>query len=120
MLFESSHALLVQVWLHRYKHLHGKFVVHPLDGRKVPIIQDAELVDMSFGTGAVKITPAHDPNDFATGKRHKLEFINILEDDGTINAFGGQFSGQRRFTVSRPDLRLLLRDVAMLLLSITT
>lgn len=83
----------------RYKHLHGKFVVHPLDGRKVPIIQDAELVDMSFGTGAVKITPAHDPNDFATGKRHNLQCINILDDDGRINAHGGQFAGQPRFQV---------------------
>jgi valyl-tRNA synthetase len=49
---------------HRYAHLHGKFVVHPVDGRKIPIFCDGELVDMSFGTGAVKITPAHDPNDF--------------------------------------------------------
>lgn len=80
-------------------HLHGKFVVHPLDGRKVPIIQDAELVDMSFGTGAVKITPAHDPNDYATGKRHNLDCINILDDDGRINAHGGQFVGQPRFQV---------------------
>ena len=85
---------------HRYKQLHGKFVVHPLDGRKVPIIQDAELVDMSFGTGAVKITPAHDLNDYATGKRHNLQCINILDDDGRINAHGGQFAGQKRFTVS--------------------
>ena len=54
----------------RYTHLHGRHVVHPFSGRKIPIITDAELVDMSFGTGAVKITPAHDPNDFATGKRH--------------------------------------------------
>ena len=87
----------------RYKHLHDKFVVHPLDGRKVPIIQDAELVDMSFGTGAVKITPAHDPNDFATGKRHNLQCINILDDDGRINAHGGQFAGQPRFQVTIPD-----------------
>lgn len=71
-----------------------------MDGRKVPIIQDAELVDMSFGTGAVKITPAHDPNDYATGKRHNLQCINILDDDGRMNANGGQFSGQPRFTVS--------------------
>ncbi len=85
---------------HRYKHLHGKFVVHPMDGRKVPIIQDAELVDMNFGTGAVKITPAHDPNDYATGKRHNLQCINILDDDGRMNANGGQFAGQPRFTVS--------------------
>ena len=71
-----------------------------MDGRKVPIIQDAELVDMSFGTGAVKITPAHDPNDYATGKRHNLQCINILDDDGRMNANGGQFAGQPRFTVS--------------------
>ncbi|DBB14039.1 TPA: hypothetical protein ACH3X3_001004 [Trebouxia sp. C0006] len=85
----------------RYKHLHGKFVVHPMDGRKVPIIPDAELVDMSFGTGAVKITPAHDPNDYATGKRHNLQCINILDDDGRMNANGGQFAGQPRFTVRK-------------------
>ncbi|EIE18923.1 putative valyl tRNA synthetase [Coccomyxa subellipsoidea C-169] len=81
----------------RYAHLHGKHVVHPLDGRKIPIITDAELVDISFGTGAVKITPAHDPNDFATGKRHALDFINILTNDGAINERGGQFAGQPRF-----------------------
>src|SRR5690606_1033761 len=56
----------------RYTHLHGKFVIHPFVDRRIPIICDAELVDMTFGTGAVKITPAHDFNDFATGKRHKL------------------------------------------------
>ena len=84
----------------RYAHLHGKHVVHPLDGRKIPIITDAELVDMSFGTGAVKITPAHDPNDFATGKRHNLQFLNILTNEGNINAAGGQFAGQPRFKVS--------------------
>ncbi len=72
---------------------------HPLDGRLLPIICDAELVDMNFGTGAVKITPAHDPNDFATGKRHDLESINILTDEGSINSFGGQFAGQPRFKV---------------------
>eukprot|EP00877_Chromochloris_zofingiensis_P001129 jgi/Chrzof1/11016/Cz05g20150.t1 len=81
----------------RYKHIHGKFVVHPVDGRKIPIITDAELVDMSFGTGAVKITPAHDPNDFMVGKRHNLEFINILDDDGNINDKGGSFKGEPRF-----------------------
>jgi valyl-tRNA synthetase len=82
----------------RYKHLHGKFAIHPFNNRRIPIICDAELVDMSFGTGAVKITPAHDPNDFATGKRHKLEFINILTDDGKINSNGGKnWEGQKRF-----------------------
>ncbi|KAL3686885.1 hypothetical protein R1sor_013194 [Riccia sorocarpa] len=82
----------------RYKHLHGKFVVHPFNTRKLPIICDAELVDMSFGTGAVKITPAHDPNDFETGKRHGLEFINIFTDDGRINSNGGKdYEGFKRF-----------------------
>lgn len=82
----------------RYTHLHGKVVVHPVNGRRIPIICDAELVDPAFGTGAVKITPAHDPNDFATGKRHNLEFINILDDDGCLNNNGtGPFAGQPRF-----------------------
>ena len=85
--------------MRRYAHLQGKHVVHPVDGRKLPIILDAELVDMSFGTGAVKITPAHDPNDFATGKRHNLQFINILDDDGNINEHGGPFAGRPRFEV---------------------
>ncbi|CAI5467133.1 unnamed protein product [Closterium sp. Yama58-4] len=82
----------------RYKALHGKFAVHPFSGRRIQIVCDAELVDMTFGTGAVKITPAHDPNDFATGKRHNLEFINIFTDDGLINANGGkEFEGMKRF-----------------------
>ena len=74
-------------------------MVHPVDGRKIPIICDAELVDMSFGTGCVKITPAHDINDFATGKRHNLAFINVFDDNGFINENGGPFKGQRRFEV---------------------
>eukprot|EP01100_Stratorugosa_tubuloviscum_P012307 TRINITY_DN57_c1_g1_i6.p1 TRINITY_DN57_c1_g1~~TRINITY_DN57_c1_g1_i6.p1 ORF type:complete len:1271 (-),score=628.85 TRINITY_DN57_c1_g1_i6:58-3870(-) len=81
----------------RYKHLHGKFALHPFIDRKIPIIADAELVDMSFGTGAVKITPAHDPNDFKCGKKHKLEFITIFDDDGFINSNGGPFKGLKRF-----------------------
>ena len=82
----------------RYKPVIGKYLVHPVNGRRIPVIADAELVDPEFGTGAVKITPAHDPNDFATGKRHNLEFINILDDNGCLNTNGtGQFAGQRRF-----------------------
>jgi valyl-tRNA synthetase len=77
----------------RFKHLHGKKLKHPFVEREVPIITDAILVDMAFGTGAVKVTPAHDFNDFATGKRHKLEEINILNLDGTLNEHGGQFQG---------------------------
>ncbi|XP_039003140.1 valine--tRNA ligase, mitochondrial 1-like [Hibiscus syriacus] len=82
----------------RYSHLHGKFAIHPFNGRKLPIICDAVLVNPSFGTGAVKITPAHDPNDFEVGKRHNLEFINIFTDDGKINSSGGaEFAGMPRF-----------------------
>ncbi|KZT30278.1 hypothetical protein NEOLEDRAFT_1174574 [Neolentinus lepideus HHB14362 ss-1] len=82
----------------RYKHLHGKFAVHPFLDRRIPIITDSIVVDMAFGTGAVKITPAHDPNDYEVGKRHDLEFINILNDDGTFNANAGpKFQGMKRF-----------------------
>ncbi|CAG8433537.1 6732_t:CDS:10 [Ambispora gerdemannii] len=85
----------------RYKHLHGKYVVHPFNGRRLPIITDDVFVDMEFGTGAVKVTPAHDFNDYEVGKRHNLEFINILNDDGTVNENGAQFEGMKRFHVRR-------------------
>ncbi|KAL7136621.1 hypothetical protein ABFS83_10G042000 [Erythranthe nasuta] len=82
----------------RYSHLHGKFAIHPFNGRKLPIVCDAVLVDMNLGTGAVKITPAHDPNDYEAGKRHNLEFINIFTDGGKINSNGGpEFTGMPRF-----------------------
>jgi valyl-tRNA synthetase len=77
----------------RYQHLHGKTLRHPFVDRDVPIIADALLVDMSFGTGAVKVTPGHDFNDFATGKRHGLQEINLLNLDGTLNAEAGPFAG---------------------------
>ncbi|CAA21312.1 cytoplasmic valine-tRNA ligase Vrs1/Vas1 [Schizosaccharomyces pombe] len=82
----------------RYKHLHGKFVKHPFCNRSIPIICDDIIVDMEFGTGAVKITPAHDPNDYEVGKRHNLEFINIFTDDGLLNENCGEFAGMKRFT----------------------
>ncbi|RDA83270.1 hypothetical protein CP532_0987 [Ophiocordyceps camponoti-leonardi (nom. inval.)] len=83
----------------RYKHLVGKNAIHPfIPGRKLPIVAD-EYVDMEFGTGAVKLTPAHDPNDFTLGQRHKLEFINILTDDGLMNDNAGPYKGQKRFDV---------------------
>jgi valyl-tRNA synthetase len=85
----------------RYTHLHGKFVVHPFVDRRIPIITDAVLVDPKFGTGAVKVTPAHDFNDFATGKRHKLEEITILRLDGTMNEAAGPFAGQDRFAARK-------------------
>jgi valyl-tRNA synthetase len=82
----------------RYKEFVGKELVHPfIKDRKMVVIADPILVDMKFGTGAVKITPAHDPNDFTCGERHKLEMINILNDDGTINKNGGEFEGMKRF-----------------------
>lgn len=80
----------------RYKHLHGKFVKHPFCSRKLPIICD-EFVEMEFGTGAVKITPAHDPNDYEVGKRHNLPFITIFNDDGYIIGDYGEFTGMKRF-----------------------
>jgi valyl-tRNA synthetase len=80
----------------RYKHLHGKMLVHPFVDRKIPIVTDAILVDPKFGTGAVKVTPAHDFNDFATGKRHSLPEINVLNLDGTMNAEAGSFAGMDR------------------------
>jgi valyl-tRNA synthetase len=79
----------------RYKHLIGRNVKHPITGREFPIIGDAVLVDPTFGSGAVKVTPAHDPNDFATGQRHKLPMINIMNADGTLNAEGGPFIGMK-------------------------
>lgn len=81
----------------RYKHLHGKFVQHPFSDRKIPIITDSEAVDMEFGTGAVKITPGHDNNDYQTGKRAGLEFINIFTDDGKLNENCGEYAGLKRF-----------------------
>jgi valyl-tRNA synthetase len=80
----------------RYAALHGKRVKHPFIERSIPIITDAILVDPKFGTGAVKVTPAHDFNDFATGKRHGLEEINVLNFDGTMNASAGRFAGMDR------------------------
>lgn len=82
----------------RYKHLLGKKVKHPFVDRLLPIFGD-DTVEKDFGTGAVKITPAHDFNDFKRGKENNLEFINILNDDGTMNSNAGPFEGQKRFDV---------------------
>ncbi len=89
-------ALAVNPKDDRYKDLVGKLVELPLTDRQIPIIAD-EYVDMEFGTGVVKITPAHDPNDFEVGKRHNLPEITILNDDATINAAGGKYSGMDRY-----------------------
>lgn len=77
----------------RYQKLVGKELLHPfIPNRKMKVITDDELVDMSFGTGCVKITPAHDFNDYECGLRHKLEFINIFTEDGKINENGGPYA----------------------------
>lgn len=80
----------------RYKHLIGKKVLLPLVNREIPIIADS-YVDMEFGTGVVKITPAHDPNDFEVGKRHNLPEINVMNDDASINENGGKYAGLDRY-----------------------
>jgi valyl-tRNA synthetase len=80
----------------RYRHLIGKMVTVPLVNRDIPIIGDAELVDPKLGTGAVKVTPAHDANDYRCGQRHQLPMINILNPDGTINSSGGPYAGLDR------------------------
>ncbi|MFL0250805.1 valine--tRNA ligase [Clostridium neuense] len=80
----------------RYSHLVGKTLILPLVGRKIPIVAD-DYVDMEFGTGAVKITPAHDPNDYQVGKRHNLKEIVILNNDGTIADGYGKYSGLDRY-----------------------
>ena len=80
----------------RYKDLVGKELVLPLVGRHIPIIED-QHVDPEFGTGLVKITPAHDPNDFLVGNRHNLKRINVMNDDGTMNENAGKYEGMDRF-----------------------
>ena len=80
----------------RYTYLHGRQVWLPLVNKAIPIVED-DYVDMEFGTGVVKITPAHDPNDFEVGKRHNLPEINIMNDDATINKNGGKYAGMYRY-----------------------
>ncbi|MEB3217099.1 MAG: valine--tRNA ligase [Nostocales cyanobacterium 94392] len=93
----------------RYKHLIGKTLTLPIMNREIPIIAD-ELVDPTFGTGCVKVTPAHDPNDFEMGKRHDLPFINIMNKDGTMNENAGEFQGQDRFVARKNVIARLEAD----------
>ena len=80
----------------RYKHLVGKTCILPLMDREIPIVAD-EYVEMDFGTGCVKMTPAHDPNDFEVGLRHNLDTIRVLDDNGKVNANGGKYEGMDRY-----------------------
>ena len=100
----------------RYQDLIGKMLKLPLTDREIPVIADS-YVDKEFGTGCVKITPAHDPNDFEVGKRHNLPEINIMNDDATINSLGGKYAGMDRYTARKAmvkdleDLGLLVKVV---------
>ena len=89
-------ALAVNPDDERYTEIAGKTVILPLMNKDIPVITDS-YVDKEFGTGVVKITPAHDPNDFEVGKRHDLEVINIMNDDATINEKGGKYKGMERY-----------------------
>jgi valyl-tRNA synthetase len=96
----------------RYQGLVGKKVRHPILGREIPIVADAILVDPKFGTGAVKVTPAHDFNDFEVGKRHGLEQITILELDGRMNASAGPLAGMDRVE-ARKEVKRLLAELGL-------
>lgn len=87
----------------RYKHLIGKKVILPLMNREIPVVAD-EYVDMEFGTGVVKMTPSHDPNDFEVAKRTGLEFINIFTEDAHVNSNGGKYKGLERFAARKAIL----------------
>ena len=90
----------------RYKDIIGKTLMLPIVNREIPVVADS-YVDMEFGTGVVKITPAHDPNDFEVGKRHNLPEINILNDDATINENGGKFCGMDRYEARKAIVKEL-------------
>lgn len=93
----------------RYRHLIGKTLTLPIMNREIPVIAD-ELVDPTFGTGCVKVTPAHDLNDFEMGQRHQLPFINILNKDGSLNENAGPFQGQDRFVARKNVVQRLEAD----------
>ncbi len=96
----------------RYTHLHGKRVIVPIANRSIPIILD-DYVDREFGTGCLKVTPAHDINDYNLGERHNLEIIDVLNEDGTLNEHGLHFAGQDRFAVRKAIAKELSEMGAM-------
>ncbi|MFT5859796.1 MAG: valyl-tRNA synthetase [Flavobacteriaceae bacterium] len=97
----------------RFTHLHGKKAIVPLTNRSIPIIAD-DYVDIEFGTGCLKVTPAHDTNDYALGQKHKLETFDILNDNGSLNALGLEFEGMDRF-VARKAIEKVLYDKGYLI-----
>ena len=88
----------------RFKHLVGKTCILPIMNREIPIVAD-DYVELGFGTGAVKMTPAHDPNDFEVGLRHNLDVIRVIADDGTINENGGKYQGMDRYECRKAIVR---------------
>ena len=88
----------------RFRHLVGKTCILPIMNREIPIVAD-DYVELGFGTGAVKMTPAHDPNDFEVGLRHNLEVIRVISDDGTINENGGKYQGMDRYECRKAIVR---------------
>jgi len=96
----------------RYKHLIGKTVVLPLVNREIPIIAD-DYVDMEFGTGVVKITPAHDPNDFEIGQKHNLPMVQVIDTKGYMNENAGKYAGQERYE-ARKNIVKDLKDLGLL------
>ena len=93
----------------RYTYLKGRQVWLPIVNKAIPVVED-EYVDMEFGTGVVKITPAHDPNDFEVGKRHNLPEVNILNDDATINENGGKYAGLDRYEARKQIVEELKKE----------
>lgn len=109
----GDEAIAVNPTDDRYKDLIGKSVILPIVNKEIPIIEDS-YVDKEFGTGAVKITPAHDPNDFLVGKRHNLPITNVLSDDAKINENGGKYEGLDRF-IAREKIVEELSSLGLLL-----
>jgi valyl-tRNA synthetase len=96
----------------RYRHLKGKSVIVPIANRVIPIIED-EYVAMEFGTGCLKVTPAHDENDKVLGEKHSLEVIDIFNEDATLNAHGLHYAGKDRFVV-RKEIVAELKEIGAL------
>ncbi|MGP1451004.1 MAG: valine--tRNA ligase [Wolinella sp.] len=96
--FFGDTAVMVNPEDERYKNLIGKSLLLPLSGREIRIIADSH-VDMEFGTGMVKVTPAHDPNDYEVGKKHNLDFITVFDKNGILNSYAGEFEGRERLEV---------------------
>src|SRR5690606_24345738 len=99
----------------RYTHLKGKKVIVPIANRVIPIIED-DYVDIEFGTGVLKITPAHDTNDYEIGQRHNLPMIDSLDDDANLNEHGKHYAGKNRFEV-RKQIAKELEEKGLLLKS---